>query len=242
MKRTLWFSIAVLAVGGPARRRRLCRRLELAAAKPVGARRAARCASNLSGDRLRLHRSGARVLHDTRGRSCTRRALKLLQLSGQAAAAGAAQLVPEGAAGFPSVSNDGKTLHFTIRPGFKFSDGRPSRRRTSRFAFDRALQPDAAVAGVVRSSNDIVGAQAVIDGKARRPRGVKVKGNKLTIRLTAGPTSSPGSRCRSSRRCRRTCPIDPEGVNERATVSAGPYYVSEREPNRHVDARSGTRT
>ena len=35
------------------------------------------------------------------------------------------QLYPEGAAGFPIVSKDGKTYTIKIRPGFRFSNGKP---------------------------------------------------------------------------------------------------------------------
>jgi ABC-type transport system substrate-binding protein len=42
------------------------------------------------------------------------------------------RLVPEVAAGYPSVSHDGRTYTFTIRSGFRFSTGTPGQRATSR--------------------------------------------------------------------------------------------------------------
>ena len=48
------------------------------------------------------------------------------------------QLVPEAAAGFPRVSNNGKTYDFTINTSFtKFSDGTPVTAASFKAAFDR---------------------------------------------------------------------------------------------------------
>ena len=41
------------------------------------------------------------------------------------------RLRPEAAAGFPIVSNNGRTYTFRIKKGFRFSNGTPVRRRTS---------------------------------------------------------------------------------------------------------------
>src|SRR5258708_7023456 len=52
------------------------------------------------------------------------------------------QLVPEAAAGFPKVSNDGKTYDFTIAAGFtKFSDGTKGTAAAFKAAFDRDADP-----------------------------------------------------------------------------------------------------
>ena len=48
-----------------------------------------------------------------------------------------AQLVPEAAAGFPKVSNNGKTYDFTVNAGFtKFSNGSPVTAANFKAAFD----------------------------------------------------------------------------------------------------------
>ena len=46
------------------------------------------------------------------------------QLPGQARRRRARSSSPEAAAGFPTISNDGKTYTFTVRRAFKFSDRR----------------------------------------------------------------------------------------------------------------------
>ena len=59
-------------------------------------------------------------------------------------------------------------------------------------AINRDLNP-AMQSPAVPFISDIVGAQAVVDGKAKTASGVKVSGNKLIITLTKpGATSSPG--------------------------------------------------
>src|SRR5213082_2234326 len=52
------------------------------------------------------------------------------------------QLVPEAAAGFPKVSNNGRTYDFTIKTGFtKFSNGQPVTAASFKAAFDRDIDP-----------------------------------------------------------------------------------------------------
>ena len=52
------------------------------------------------------------------------------------------QLVPEAAAGFPKVSNSGKTYDFTVNAGFtKFSNGQAVTAANFKAAFDRDADP-----------------------------------------------------------------------------------------------------
>ena len=52
------------------------------------------------------------------------------------------QLVPEAAAGFPKVSNNGKTYDFTVKASFtKFSNGQPVTAANFKAAFDRDADP-----------------------------------------------------------------------------------------------------
>src|SRR3954447_17535024 len=88
------------------------------------------------------------------------------------------QLVPEAAAGFPRISNSGKTYDFTISTGFtKFSDGTKVTAASFKAVFDRNADPKMqSPAGAFMS--DIVGA-------ATSPvSGVKAQGNHLIITLT----------------------------------------------------------
>ena len=52
------------------------------------------------------------------------------------------RLTPMASQGMPKVSNDGKTYTFTIKKGFKFSDGTTVTSANFKRAFDRALNKD----------------------------------------------------------------------------------------------------
>ena len=116
------------------------------------------------------------------------------------------RIVPEVAAGFPRVSANGRVYTFTLRRGFRFSNGKPVRAQNFAYAIDRALNnQQQSPAGPFVA--DIVGAQAVLDGRARHAAGVVVTnggyGLRITLTKPALRTSSRGSRCRSSRRSTR---------------------------------------
>ena len=144
-----------------------------------------------------------------------------------------AQLQPEVAAGPPSVSADGTTYTFTVRPGFRFSP--PSNEPVTPAAFERAFQrslsPKMASYGAVTFS-DIVGAKAYSAGESRSLSGVRASGDHLVIELTAPALDLP-ARLATGYACAvpPNTPIKPEGVQ--AIPSAGPYYVAS-----HVVGRS----
>src|SRR5690242_18463267 len=83
------------------------------------------------------------------------------------------KIQPEGAAGFPVISKDGKTYSITVRSGYKFSDGKPVTAKNYAFAINRALSktmqsPAAAFIDTTNNSGQqtggIVGANAVLTG------------------------------------------------------------------------------
>jgi peptide/nickel transport system substrate-binding protein len=116
------------------------------------------------------------------------------------ASPGSFRLQPEVAAGY-SVSKDLKTYTFTLRRGFRFSNGEPVRASAFARAINRVLDP------VVQSSGadfmrDIVGAEDVRAGRAKKARGVVAHGNTLVVRFTR---PAPGRPCRSSARSRPGC-------------------------------------
>lgn len=76
-------------------------------------------------------------------------------------------LQPEVAFGF-RLSRDGKTYSFTIRKGFRFSDGKPVTAKSFKFAIDRTLVSDLASPGA-SFITDVVG--------------VIAKGDKLIVKL-----------------------------------------------------------
>lgn len=136
------------------------------------------------------------------------------------------RLVPEAAAGLPTVSSDGKSYTFTIKNGFKFSDGSPVTAANFAASINRALDPkmQSPASSFVE---DIVGAKDVLAGKATTASGVKATGQTLSIKLS---TVAPDFLARMTMEFFPAIPVNlahiPEGV-QAPMVSAGPYYVKE---------------
>src|SRR3954453_11568096 len=141
------------------------------------------------------------------------------------------QLVPEAAAGFPKVSNNGKTYDFTVNAGFtRFSNGQPVTAAAFKAAFDRIADPKMqSPAGAFMS--DIVGASS------SPVSGVKAKGNHLIVTLVK---ASPDFLARVAMPFFAAIPTnlahDPNGVL--TPPSAGPYYVASRVPNKSIVLKS----
>jgi len=138
-----------------------------------------------------------------------------------------AQLVPEAAAGFPKVSNNGKTYDFTVNASFtKFSDGSPVTAANFKAAFDRDADPKMQSPALPFFSD--------VTGSATSPvSGVKVKGSHLIINLTkAAPDFLARTAMPFFCAIPTNLPHDPNGVL--APASAGPYYISARVPNKSI--------
>src|SRR4051794_11367173 len=167
-------------------------------------------------------------------------ACKLMNYPDKEAPAGG-QVVPEVAAGLPVVSRDGKTYTFTIRSGYKFSNGQPVTANSFKLAINRLTNQKLASSTSFLATDLIVGAQAHVDGKASGVSGVTAKGNKLTIRLThPGPDllarlATPSFQAITPGLASNN---DPAGVN--ASPSCGPYYISARTPNRSITLKRNT--
>ncbi len=154
-----------------------------------------------------------------------------------------AKLVPEVASNF-TVSNNGKTYTFTIRPGFKFSDGKPVTARSFRYAIDRVANHDLASPGAPfitdPNGTNIVGAKAVNDGNVPHVSGVRTRGNKLTINLTKADgtfmakITMPFFQATSTK-----LPLNEEIVNVSGNdyPSAGPYYMTRNDVNQLTSIR-----
>jgi peptide/nickel transport system substrate-binding protein len=135
------------------------------------------------------------------------------------------RLIPEVAAGYPAVSRAGTTFTFAIKSSFRFNTGEQVTAQSFAHEIDRILSP-AMKSPWVQYVQDIVGAKAVTDGKASTPSGMKIRGNKLIIRLTHAARDFP-ARVTAPPFCAvpADLPITPEGVT--TLPSAGPYYVDE---------------
>jgi peptide/nickel transport system substrate-binding protein len=163
-------------------------------------------------------------------------AAKLYNYPDKAGPAGS-KLVPEVASKF-TVSNGGKRYTFTIRKGFRFSDGSPVTANSFKYAINRTANKDLASPGAQfitdPTGTNIVGAKAVNDGQGTNVSGVKVKGNKLTINLTQGDgtfmakITMPFFQATSSK-----LPLTKEVVNVSGNglPSAGPYYIARNAPD-----------
>jgi len=143
------------------------------------------------------------------------------------------QLQPEAAAGFPKVSNNGKTYDFTVNASFtKFSNGAAVGPANFAYAFNRDANPKMQSPSTPFLS-DIVGAKAVIDGKASSISGVKVNGKHLVVNLTQ---ASPDFLARIAMpffcAIPTNLPINANGVE--TLPAAGPYYIADRTPNKSI--------
>ncbi|MDP9269799.1 MAG: ABC transporter substrate-binding protein [Chloroflexota bacterium] len=156
-------------------------------------------------------------------------------------AGGATRLQPEVAAAMPSISADGRTYTFQIRPGFAFSDasGEKVTAETFRYSIERALSPRLAeTAPGVLFIDDIKGEDAFRNGTADHISGLVAAGDRLSITLVA-PRGDLTSRLTLPFFCpvRLGTPIVPGGAVSRVSgpdgtveslPSAGPYYLADR--------------
>lgn len=135
------------------------------------------------------------------------------------------RLVPEVAASYPRVSSDARTYTFTLRRGFRFSDGTPVRASSFARSINRILALGNASPGS-QFVRDIVGAQAVQSGKSNAAVGVVASGYRLVVRF-AHPVPDFAAQTTMPFFCAvpPSLPSDPEGVG--AFPGSGPYYASE---------------
>ena len=146
---------------------------------------------------------------------------------------GSAELSPDAAAGFPVVSNNGKTYTFTIKSGIKFSDGSPLSAQSFVAAFNRDANP-AMNSPVNAFMTDVVGYDNVVNKKASTVSGVTASGNKLTIKLTE-PDGGLLDKLAMPFFCAivpSKTPVNPQGVN--TLPGAGPYYIADRTVGKQI--------
>ena len=138
------------------------------------------------------------------------------------------RLEPEVAAGWPKVTNGGRTFTFTIRTGYGFSP--PSHERVSAESFQHEIERVLRQPGPTSRErlSDVVGAEAYRSGRAPHVSGVKASGSTLTIRLAQPSTDLPARLAAPA-----FCAV-PAGL---ASVpfglpypipTAGPYFLADR--------------
>jgi peptide/nickel transport system substrate-binding protein/oligopeptide transport system substrate-binding protein len=152
-----------------------------------------------------------------------------------AAGVAGTRVVPEVVDRF-TVSPSGKLYTFELKRTFRFHTGAPVTAGSFAEAFNRDANPRMQ-SPAVAYLREIVGADAVIAGKAATISGVRVLGRyRLQIRLTK-PLRDFTARLTNSFFCPLlpNAPVEPAGDDHPA--GSGPYYVAERIPNRHVVLR-----
>jgi peptide/nickel transport system substrate-binding protein len=211
MKRRFWFSIVAATVGTG---------LLLAAgfASPASSKPQAAGKSEARGGTLRIDSrsdydyidtSLAYFSHSWQSLNATN--LKLLSFPDKEGAAGS-RMRPEAAAGLPTVSRDGKTYTFTVKRGFKFSNGANVTAANFAAAIRRALNP--------RMQSP---ASSFLDDVAT----YRASGQRLIVRLkVVAPDFLARMTMPFFSAIPTNLPIVAEGIDA-PSVSAGPYYVRE---------------
>ena len=155
---------------------------------------------------------------------------------GAAPGATGARVLPEVVRSF-SVSRDRRTYSFRLRETFRFHTGARVTAQSFADAFNRDADPRLPSAAAKAFMREIVGADAVIEGKAESISGIRVLGRfRLQIQLTKRTEDLTARLTLAS-----FCPIlpntavDPTGIDDPA--GSGPYYVAERIANQRVVLR-----
>jgi YVTN family beta-propeller protein len=142
------------------------------------------------------------------------------------------QLVPDLAVAMPAVSAGGTLYTFTLRPGLRYSTGRPVRPQDFRYALERVLDLNPTAASFL---GGIAGAAACAPGKLCDLRGVSVddSARTVTFRLT-----SPDPDFLYKLAFEFTAPVPPDiparDVGRNPIPGTGPYMIARYVPRRQV--------
>ncbi|HEY6961726.1 MAG TPA: ABC transporter substrate-binding protein [Gaiellaceae bacterium] len=158
--------------------------------------------------------------------------MELVNFPEKSGAAGA-QLYPEAAVAFPSISKDGKTYVFHLKPGLRFSDGSPVTAAAYERSFERLLSPKMGSPRAVNLGlqDMVAGGEDFLNGKTQHIAGISARGLTFTVHLTkpnATFISILGMQWFTA--VKPNLPYTSSGVNTFA--AAGPYYISSRDPGR----------
>ncbi len=157
----------------------------------------------------------------------------LIRYADQPGTAGT-QLVP-GTASMPTISSDGLTYTFTLRPGAKFSDGKPITPADIKYTFMRLMAP-AIDTGTGYYFTGLIGATAYLAGKSKTLPGITTTANTVTFHLTA-----PDGAFLYKSALPTTCPVPAGTLDEadhqrlaREEYASGPFKLQSYEPGRQI--------
>ena len=144
------------------------------------------------------------------------------------------QLVP-GTASMPTISSNGLTYTYTLRPGAKFSDGKPITPADIKYTFMRLMAP-ALDTGTGYYFTGLVGASDYLAGKSTTLAGITTTATTVTFHLTA-----PDGAFLYKSALPTTCPV-PVGTSMKPVTNgsleeqyaSGPFKLQSYEPGRQI--------
>jgi DNA-binding SARP family transcriptional activator len=157
------------------------------------------------------------------------------------------RLQPELARSLPTLSRDGRTYTFTVRPGYRFSppSNAPVTAQTVRFSIERAFSSKLSNSPpAMQFLSDLKGAAALHAGAASHIAGIRVRGDAISFTIRR-PSPDFLKRLSLPYFCPvpMNTPLVAGGVQPIAPPSAGPYYMTDnlngeymilkRNPNYH---------
>jgi peptide/nickel transport system substrate-binding protein len=137
-----------------------------------------------------------------------------------------------GIADMPTISSDGLTYTFNLKPGIKFSNGQPITADDVQYTFLRMLS-SALASPASGFFTDIVGAPDLIAGNSKALSGVVASGNTVTITLYK-PLGSMLYRLTMPFTCTVPKGTPMTAVEDGSLPSTGPYEIQSYTPNRQI--------
>jgi ABC-type transport system substrate-binding protein len=140
-----------------------------------------------------------------------------------------AVVIPEVATGFPVISKDGRTQTIQLNRTYRFHTGERVTAANFVAAFNRVANPKMASPAVIYM-HEIVGADAVIGGRAQTISGVRARGRYALEIRTTRRLPDLAARLTMPWFCPVAVNTPPQEIDN--PLGSGPYYVASRVRNR----------
>ena len=132
----------------------------------------------------------------------------------------------------PTVSADGMTYTFKLRPGIKFADGKPITGEDIVYTWQRMLSP-ALASPAAGFFSGVVGAPEYSAGTSTDLPGVTASGDTVTFKLSR-PIGSFLKQMTMPFTCTVPVGTPKEPIEDGSILGTGPYVVQSYTPNRDV--------